>query len=139
MSILLVSSSPGAHSLFRDLSVERDWRVVSAHDFSGFVSLLRTRDFSVVVYDNDLPDVTWKDALDVLPAKNGPLLIVTARLADERLWADVLHRGGHDVLVQPFDRTEVSRVIQYALERRERRWKHLPMRPRRERARGTAA
>jgi DNA-binding response OmpR family regulator len=38
-------------------------------------------------------------------------LIVTDRAADEALWAEVLNLGGFDVLAQPFDPTEVSRVV----------------------------
>jgi DNA-binding response OmpR family regulator len=53
-----------------------------------------------------------------------PLLIVTSRLADEHLWAEVLNLGGYDVLMKPFDRLEVLRVISLAWlhwkERRER-------------------
>jgi len=40
-----------------------------------------------------------------------PLLIVTSRLADERLWAEVLNLGAHDVLAKPFNAEEVVRVL----------------------------
>jgi hypothetical protein len=40
-----------------------------------------------------------------------PLLIVTSRLADERLWAEALNLGAWDVLAKPLDRQEVSRVL----------------------------
>ena len=43
-----------------------------------------------------------------------PLLIVTARCADDQLWAEVLNLGGYDVLMKPFERTEVIRVISLA-------------------------
>ena len=54
-------------------------------------------------------------ALQHLPV---PLpLVVTARLADEYLWAEVLHEGGYDVLAQPFAQEEVLRVISAAARR----------------------
>jgi len=40
-----------------------------------------------------------------------PQLVVASRTADDRLWAEVLNIGGYDVLAQPFDSDEVSRVI----------------------------
>ena len=39
-----------------------------------------------------------------------PNLIVFSRLADERLWAEVLNLGGFDVLMTPFEPEEVLRV-----------------------------
>jgi DNA-binding response OmpR family regulator len=40
-----------------------------------------------------------------------PKLIVTSRLADERLWSEVLNLGGFDVLAQPFNPREALRCI----------------------------
>jgi len=45
---------------------------------------------------------------------NPPVLIVTSRLADARLWGEALNRGAYDVLAKPFDRAEVVRVISLA-------------------------
>jgi DNA-binding response OmpR family regulator len=44
-------------------------------------------------------------------------LVVTSRMADEALWAEVLNMGGYDVLAQPLDTEEVTRVIGAALRR----------------------
>jgi hypothetical protein len=67
---------------------------------------------TVVVCDSGLPDGGWKDLLAYsADAPNGPALIVTSQTADEALWAEVLNLGGYDVLAQPFDQLEVTRVI----------------------------
>jgi len=42
-------------------------------------------------------------------------LVVTSRLADDALWAEVLNMGGYDVLAVPLDSEEVMRVIGAAL------------------------
>jgi DNA-binding NtrC family response regulator len=42
------------------------------------------------------------------------MLIVTDRLADERLWAEVLNLGGYDLLLKPFDPEELLRVVSSA-------------------------
>jgi DNA-binding response OmpR family regulator len=115
VSVLLVSSSAASNAVFSELSREFEWRVVSVPGFGAFASLLHTRKFNVVVCEADLPDGSWTDVLDVLVAADSPAaLVVTAPLGDERLWVDVLHRGGYDVLAQPFDKREVERVIALA-------------------------
>ena len=43
-----------------------------------------------------------------------PLLIVTSRLADERLWAEALNLGAWDVLAKPFEADEVIRIVSIA-------------------------
>ena len=40
-----------------------------------------------------------------------PNLVVTSRLADDRLWAEVLNLGGWDVLSTPFEAAELIRVL----------------------------
>jgi len=54
---------------------------------------------------------------EMMVMPHSPLLIVTSRLADERLWPEVLNVGGWDVLAKPFDRKEVIRVVESA-------WRH---------------
>lgn len=72
----------------------------------------------VIVSERDLPDGNWKDVLEAAAARqNPPVLIVTSRLADEYLWAEVLNLGGYDVLAKPFDRDEVRRTVSLA-------WQH---------------
>jgi len=48
---------------------------------------------------------------------NAPSLIVTSRLADDRLWVEALNLGAWDVLAKPFDRSEVIRNMKSA-------WQH---------------
>jgi len=42
-------------------------------------------------------------------------LIVTSNAGDEALWAEGLNLGGYDVLAQPFDQSEVARVMTSAV------------------------
>ena len=39
--------------------------------------------------------------------RNAPRVIVFSPVADDRLWMDVLHGGGYDLLGTPFERAEV--------------------------------
>jgi len=59
-----------------------------------------------------LPDGTWKDILRTAETQSqAPLVLVVSRHADDRLWAEVLNLGGYDLLLKPFDRSEVTRVV----------------------------
>ncbi len=76
---------------------------------SGYLADSR---ISVVICEALLPDGTWKDLLTRMASTNAsPLLVVTSDVADESLWAEVLNLGGYDVLAQPFDPEEVTRVV----------------------------
>ncbi len=75
------------------------------------LAFLDTHSAAVVIAAQDLPDGCWKDLLDSLACFTpSPNLIVTSRVADERLWAEVLNHGGYDVLLTPFEPEEVLRV-----------------------------
>ena len=68
-----------------------------------------------MICDTNLPDGVWRDLLNqISQLVNAPNLIVTSRLADERLWAYVLNAGGYDLLLVPFNADEVVRVTTHA-------------------------
>jgi DNA-binding NtrC family response regulator len=72
----------------------------------------------VVVCDQTLADGDWRDLLRELQREpKMPPLIVSSRLADDRLWAEILNLGGYDLLAKPFAATEVSRVVRLAAHR----------------------
>jgi DNA-binding response OmpR family regulator len=86
------------------------------------LAFARENDTSVVICERYLTDGDWKLVLsefDRLPVR--PTLIVTSRLADEELWAEVLNLGGYDVLAQPFDSDEVYRSVFLAWQAWKRR------------------
>ena len=68
--------------------------------------LLAGRTAPVIVCERNLPDGTWKDLLGI-----GKHVIVVCQHADEALWAEVLSRGGHDVLASPLEEREVLHAL----------------------------
>src|SRR5438477_13162242 len=79
--------------------------VVSAYNRAQGQVIRTARRPSLIVCESDLPDGCWRDFLRTASGPGTPL-IVTSRLADERLWAEVLKLGGHDVLAKPFEEPE---------------------------------
>jgi DNA-binding response OmpR family regulator len=70
-----------------------------------------------IVAEAVFPDGNWRDILSyIAPLPCPPRLIVTSRIVESGLWAEVLNMGGYDVLAQPFTREEVRRVV-YAAQR----------------------
>ena len=89
------------------------WQVSAVATRRSAIERLHASAVSVVVCESVLEDGTWKDILEHNHACSyGPPLIVTSRLADEYLWAEVLNLGGYDVLPKPFNDREVRHVLQ---------------------------
>ncbi|MBC7924699.1 MAG: response regulator [Bryobacteraceae bacterium] len=115
-SILHVSPHAEHVAGFRDILNHRQWSVTHCSDTSSAVLAIEKKSLSVVVTESHLPDGSWRSILEACQRQHqAPLVLVTCRHADESLWAEVLNLGGFDVLLEPFDRTEVPRVVGMAL------------------------
>jgi DNA-binding response OmpR family regulator len=65
----------------------------------------------------------WKDVLHTAQDQpESPPVIVSSRLADERLWAEVLNLGGYDLLLRPLVASEVHNVVSMARRSQENKW-----------------
>jgi DNA-binding NtrC family response regulator len=115
--ILLISQYQEDEHLLREVLTKFACPLGTSRSWQEATLLIHCHVLRVVVTESELPDGTWRDVLSSLDGvSNPPLLIVASRLADERLWADVLNRCGFDVLAKPFARDEVTRVIGHALD-----------------------
>jgi len=93
-------------------------KLVTSQSFSAAKRCLESQNVFLVICERDSPPTTWIEYLDYIQSlPTPPLLIVTSRLADERLWAEVLNLGGWDVLAKPFDDREVLRTVRSTMER----------------------
>jgi DNA-binding response OmpR family regulator len=126
VTVLAVSPLEEDHVFLGHIFSHSNWKIHVARSCSEALQLLRERTIPVVLCDSEIPDSTWKDVLAQLgQLSHPPLLIVTSRLADESLWAEVLNLGGYDVLMKPFDRMEVVRVISLAWLHWKHTWERL--------------
>lgn len=118
IKVLSVSPLENDHATLKAIIDHSSWKLFKADSHAAALSILRLDEISVVVCEYDLRAGTWTDLLDRLNAlRHPPSMIVTSRLADERLWAEALNLGAWDVLAKPFDRTEVLRSVKAA-------WQH---------------
>jgi DNA-binding NtrC family response regulator len=116
-AVLAVNLSRDDHSALTTMFATLPWRLMSAATLAQGVRQTISQNVRVVVCERDLPDGNWKLLFDkVGELANPPRFIVASRLADDRLWAEVLNLGGYDVLATPFDADEVHRVVSYAID-----------------------
>ena len=121
-SVLLVSPLVEDHVSLQHIFDRSNWLFRKVSTCREALAHACQYDTAVVICERDLPDGDWKlmmSRFESLPLR--PNLIVTSRLADDLLWAEVLNLGGYDVLAQPFDSAEVCRVVFLAWHEHSRR------------------
>jgi DNA-binding response OmpR family regulator len=113
--ILSISAVAEDHADLRRIVKGMHCRVTAEGTCKGGLRRLEDGDVSVVVCERDLPDGAWRDILGrIRSSPEKPSLIVTSRVADEWLWAEVLNLGGFDVIAKPFNARETRHVLETA-------------------------
>jgi DNA-binding response OmpR family regulator len=117
LTVLVASPLAEDHTFLQALFNHPNWRVHSAWTYQESEAILRESRVAVVICcESILPDGhSWKEVLyltqTMIPP---PSMIVADRLADNCLWAEVLSLGAYDLLMKPFDATEVFRAVSLA-------------------------
>ncbi len=115
VTVLLVSSSPEDHLSLRHLLAHTKWVLLEAETCAEAATVLTNVHVPVVICDDVLRDGGWKDVLSLTTGgEDTPPVIVSSRVADDYLWAEVLNLGGYNVLDKPFDIRELTRVVSLA-------------------------
>ena len=113
-AVLLVSAHTGDHDALESIFRGSRWKLRGVCTASDGLKTIRRSpgEIPVVICQHSLPDGDWKFLLAGLNKAAGrPRLIVSSRLADDRLWAEVLNLGAFDLLLgAPFEPEEVLRV-----------------------------
>jgi DNA-binding NtrC family response regulator len=126
-----VSSHREDQDALRQIFRDTNWQLREALGYRDTLAILCADRMPVIICECCMPDGTWKDIMgQIVILPNAPRLIVAARERDDRLNAEVFNWGGYDLLVRPFDQTEVLRAVSRAWQnwqdewcRTNRRWK----------------
>jgi len=111
--VLIASPSETIRATLAAILADGGWTVHHATNHSETIALLEKHEIPVVIADG-----RWREILEFAAARPGrPSVIVTVPFADESLWAEVLNLGGYDVLSQPFDANEVTRIAHAGFRR----------------------
>ena len=74
--------------------------------------LLADGDCRVLLAEATFPGGTWQDAMALKRTRHPEaVLVVTAELADEGVWLDVLEQGAYDLILKPFVADELLRIL----------------------------
>ena len=112
VSALLVGELENERLLVHGVFAKLGWRLFEARTRKQAIECLERHPVQVVMAESEHPHWNWKMVLrDLRRLVRPPQLIVTSRLADDTLWAEVLNVGGYDVLARPFQADEVERVV----------------------------
>ena len=116
LAVLSVSGQEDDHLILGHIFSHSNWTLYSARSLEEALRLLRGENaIPVVITERDLPDGNWKSLLAELgDSGNPPVIVVSSRVADDCLWAEVLNLGGCDVLAKPFDSNEVIWTVSMA-------------------------
>jgi len=118
LTVLSVSPVDEEHSSLQAIIGHSKWILLKARDLVSTLDWLEQHEVAVLLCERDLLPGTWIDVLEHLNAMpQAPSLIVTSKLADDRLWGEALNLGAWDVLAKPLDRTEVIRSVHSAWRR----------------------
>jgi DNA-binding NtrC family response regulator len=117
--VLAVGLREQDHSVLRQELSLSNGTLATARTIAEAARFLERNPAPVIFCERNLPDGTWKDLVEAAAAGGRRAnVIVTSRLADDRLWAEVLNLGGYDVLAKPLDGSEVSHAVASAWRNR---------------------
>ena len=115
--VLLVTAPEGCQQLLADLESFDDVQVLTAYDCRQARRTLGSNaGVALVLTSLSHRDGNWCDLLRFVVNRGIEThVVVSTPQADGGLWSEVLWRGGYDVLVQPYERAELRRIVQEAL------------------------
>jgi len=116
-AVTVLSVTPYEEDQFRLQNIigHSKWKLYRADRLESALAVLREHEVGVILSENEIPPHSWTDMLDVVHhLQDAPAVIVTSRLADDRLWAEALSLGACDVLAKPFNQDEVLRSVSLA-------------------------
>ena len=116
---LLLVQPPHRRSELLKLLDGKSLQISTASNFLEARKKMAEETFDLLLADARLPDGTWRDLLQLNLRLQQPCeMIVCSPCGDEELWSEALQRGAYDLLVEPFSRQEVYRIIRSALDNR---------------------
>jgi len=123
VNVLLISPHDEDHRQLQAILRHSTWQQYGARTQAEALEVLRETNIPVVICESKLPDGTWRDVLSQLSRQpSPPLLVVSSRFADERLWSEALNLGAYNVLAKPLNATEVFHVVSLACLFWKRQW-----------------
>ena len=113
ITVMLVMSRERQLSLLETLEIS-GIDVLPVCDCNEARRMLETQvRVQVVLTDRALPDGDWREVLEIVAQGRAYVqVVVCSRLGDHTLLIDVLEQGAYDILIEPYEREEIRRVLE---------------------------
>lgn len=112
--VLAISSCEKLQRAFRSVDTQK-LSLTPVRSLKDAIESYETAKCRVILCDAELPDGHWKQLVDHCRDSEEPAsVVVVSRLADERLWQEVLSHGAFDLLPVPIEAPEMLRVLELA-------------------------
>lgn len=112
-TLLIASSDREDHKVIEGFCEQQGWRASHCRTSEEALRQMQTLSPEVVIVNGEWHSVV--EGSNRMPVP--PAVIVASRAADNRLWAEALNLGAHDVLHTPLEVAELRHVIEPLGER----------------------
>jgi CheY-like chemotaxis protein len=114
LHLVLVSRDAVQAAALQRIAGELGWTFALASSAAAAAALPAAGP-TVVVFDREMPDGDWRQALPRLAALPHACCVLLATVvADEYLWQEVSRHGGDELLAKPWKSAELRRVVAFA-------------------------
>ena len=115
VSVLAVTPSQHDRSALEHIFSHSNWEIEFTRSLRDLAARVNRDEFGVVFTPERMPDGDWRDVLgEIESCQPSPKLLVVTDRVDGDTWAEVINRGGYDVLVKPFAPREVMWLVSQA-------------------------
>lgn len=114
-SILTIDDSKITRSLVRHTLENLGYQVTEAVDGADGLKKARERKFSIVITDQNMPNLEGIPLIRILRAlpdyKDVPILLLTTGLGEKNLKDDSKKAGATGILIKPFNPDKLSELV----------------------------
>jgi hypothetical protein len=121
--VLAITSDDRLYYMLLSASLDLHWKITWARTLEQALALCRLHPIPLVIYDERLPGIDWREALPGIGGLPGrPAILLAASAVNEEKWELVLRRRSYDAVERSSGSQEWRRELWFAwLSTSERR------------------
>ena len=113
--VLAITSDDRLFYLILSASIDLSWKITRARTIERAFELCSSQPAPVIIYDECLPDVDWRDALPVVTGfPEHPAVLLAVSEVNEEIWHGVLKCRGYDAVRRSAGSEEWRRELRFA-------------------------
>jgi DNA-binding NtrC family response regulator len=113
--ILAIALGAADQATLTAIASNAGWELTLTNTCEEAIPLLLAQQYPIIACDRDLPGTSWQQSIQQLAAAApASRVFLASSVMDDYLWQEVIHQGGYDVLVKPFQQAPVIHTIDHA-------------------------